>query len=246
MKEFNETNLTETIEAWINCLNNEEFRSKVSDSETGLKLYDAITKINHKNPTKFSIEIKKLIINLIIKLTIGYQKNETILAKRIIEDLELLKDKKDIEFVNNILTPLLKAENKVPVSFDFLNSEGNTYYTFASAIEQCSESPQNNNFLSRPELAGVMRNFKKVVNPHYNDHKLFISNWKQVGAANGSTNLSDYQNLIDKMHNTPCLFLVVEGFSKSLNDKCIYGVYNRNSVYKKGAEYHIKPSEDNF
>lgn len=108
----------------------------MSTNGVGLRLYEAITKVNLKNPTKLTLTIKKLVINLIIKLTIGYPENETVLAKRIIEDLDFLKDKRDIEFVNNILTPLLKAENKVPVSFDFYDTAHKTYYTFGGAIEQ--------------------------------------------------------------------------------------------------------------
>lgn len=108
----------------------------MSINGVGLRWYEAITKVNLKNPTKLTLTIKKLVINLIIKLTIGYPENERALAKRIIEDLDFLKDKRDIEFVNNILTPLLKAENKIPVSFDFYDSSHKTYYTFGEAIDQ--------------------------------------------------------------------------------------------------------------
>ena len=59
--------------------------------------------------------VQKLIINIIAKLTIGFKDKEDLLAKKIVQDLEQLKDYPDTDFVNNILAPLLKTEHKVPV-----------------------------------------------------------------------------------------------------------------------------------
>ena len=103
-------NKFETIlEFWINCLSHNDFRSNFG-TKIGLDLYLALTKLNTELPLKLTLPQKSLIINLIIQLTINDTSEETILAKKIIEDLDHLQNKKDIEFVNNILTPLLKAE----------------------------------------------------------------------------------------------------------------------------------------
>jgi hypothetical protein len=143
-EEPDERQMIDTIEFWLNCLNNERFRSKTVQNDTGLQLYDTITKINIKNSLAFTLEVKTLIIKLIIKLTIGFKENETALAKRIIEDLEDLQSKRNDESVNiedikahmmymhnSVLTPLLKAQDKIPVSFDFLNKKANSHVIFA-------------------------------------------------------------------------------------------------------------------
>lgn len=111
----------------------------MAEKEVGPKLYKVVVKKTIEKPTMKTLTIKKSIIDLIIKLTIGFEDNETELAKLIIEDLEILKDKRDIEYVNNILTPLLKAENKLPVSYDFIDENAKTYHTFAGSIEENSE-----------------------------------------------------------------------------------------------------------
>lgn len=98
--EPDERQMIDTIEFWLNCLNNEKFRSKTVMNDTGLQLYDTITKLKIKNSLAFTIEIKTLIIKLVIKLTIGIKENETALAKRIIEDLEDLQTKRADETVN--------------------------------------------------------------------------------------------------------------------------------------------------
>lgn len=108
----------------------------MSMENIGVQLYDAISHVSSTHPHKLTLSIQRLVIELIIKLTIGFKDNENTLALKIIKDLEPLKYKKDIDFVNNILTPLLKAEKKIPVSFDFKDKSCNTYYTFENAIDQ--------------------------------------------------------------------------------------------------------------
>lgn len=234
------------LEFWINCLNNEEFREKVSHFGTGLKLYEKVTAINMKDPTKLTLEVKKLVIRLIIKVTIGYPENEKVLAQKIIKDLEYLEKKRDIGFVNNILTPLLKAENKTPVSFDFYDENSQSYYTFGGAIEQCSESPRKDNFLSKPEFACISKHFAETIDREYNSRKLLTSKWKSIYSVGDKATLTDYETMLTRISNKPYIFLIIEGSSKNLNDTCLFGVYNRNALYKKGDKYSIKTSPDNF
>jgi hypothetical protein len=218
----------------------------MAQEDFGLQLYHSITKVTTSNPTKLSLLIKKNVIEVIIKLTIGYEINEDILAKKIIEDLDTLKDKRDIEFVNNILTPLLKAENKVPVSFDFFDESSNTYYTFKNAIEQCSESPKSNNFLAKPEFTNVARHLQKVVGKKYNAHKILFSDWKLLFNFPDKTVENAYEKLLKALENKTSVFITFEGFCKKLNENVTFGVYNRNAVYNKNDEYFIKTSDDNF
>lgn len=48
------------------------------------------------------------------------------------------------------------------------------------------------------------------------------------------------------MYNQTSIFILIEGYSKKINDNCTLGVYNRNALYKKGDNYCMKASEDNF
>lgn len=244
-KEIDEERLVSILDFWINCLHNEEFRSTFSEGEVGLKLYEAITKINSVHPHKLSLTIKRLVIKLIIKLTLGFEKNENLLAKRIIKDLEPLKEKKDIDYVNNILTPLLKAEKKVPISLDFFDNKSQGYYTFSHAIEKCMDSPKVDNFLSNPYFSSVIPALESVVSENYNSQKLLISDWKPIVLLNkeGSSALN---NFVPSIKNRTSLFYLFEGTSKKLGDQCFFGIYNRNSLYKKNDSYVIDTSKDHF
>ena len=73
-----------------------------------------------------------------------------------------------------------------------------------------------------------------------------LSKWKSIFTSTGKTTLTDFENLLKNLHNHTSIFILIEGFSKKISDTCTLGVYNRNAVYKKGDNYYIKASEDNF
>jgi len=64
-----------------------------------------------------SVEYKKIIVQLILKLTSGHNKSETTLANRIIKDINELAEYQDDFFINDVLLPFIKNEHTLPVSF---------------------------------------------------------------------------------------------------------------------------------
>ena len=256
---FDERRFETILEFWINCLSHNDFRLNF-DAEIGLDLYLKLTKLNAEFPLKLTLSQKSLIINLIIQLTINDASRETILAKQIIDDLDQLKNKKDIEFVNNILTPLLKAECKVPVCFDFVDTIKNTYLTFTKLSDEGKDSARYYNFLSRPELSEVSKHFSAHVSRSHNDHKLLISKWKLAHTINGRPNTTGYKDMLKKLTNKTCFFILVEGYcrisdnatksnekdTKKHGNKCTVGIFNRNGIYHKADQYKIQTSSDNF
>lgn len=175
-----------------------------------------MTKLNLSNSLKLSITIKKLIINLIILLTIGDEERERTLAKQIMVDLDYLQNKKDIEFVNNILTPLLKAENKVPVSFDFYDNTNEKYLSFNKINDEGKDVAKYYNFLSRPELSEISKYFKEWnSSANFNEQKLMISKWKMIHSMTGRPNAAGYDEMLRKMLDKTCFFILIEGQCKT-------------------------------
>ena len=48
------------------------------------------------------------------------------------------------------------------------------------------------------------------------------------------------------MHSKVSLFIIIECHSKQLNERCIFGVYNRNALYTNIRSYWITTSADNL
>ena len=204
-----------------------------------------ITQVNSTHPHKLSLNIKRLVIKLIIKLTLGFEENENALAKRIIKDLEPLKDKKDIDFVNNILTPLLKAEKKISISFDFFDKKMQTFHTFTNAIEECRDSPKVDNFLSYPLYSNIIPHLERIVGRSYNSQKMIISDWKPIFLSKKEGTAS-FKDMLTTIENKTSLFFVFEGVSKKIGDNCYFGIYNRNAVYKDNEQFLTNASDDHF
>lgn len=87
---------------------------------------------------------------------------------------------------------------------------------------------------------------EKIVGDKYNMHKLLISKWKSIFNIAATTTLTDFTNLMKNLEGKTSVFILIEGFSKTLNEHCILGVYNRNALFNKGGDYFVKTSEDNF
>ena len=126
------------------------------------------------------MDVKKLIINIIAKLTIGFKDKEDLLAKKIVQDLEQLKDYPNTDFVDNILAPLLKTEYKIHVSFGFKDPVDNSFLTFKSASEKWLESRKNINFFSRLGLTRVVNHWSKILDSTFNKSKTFSAKWQNI------------------------------------------------------------------
>jgi hypothetical protein len=233
------------LEFWNNCLTQPSLTLLIP-SQFCTSLYQSLTSLNLQNPLKLTLNQKRLVISLITKLTIGFPLRESSLALQIISDLDQLQNKKDIEFVNNILTPLLKAEHKVPVSFDFFDFSRQSYLSFGKLEKEYADGQRFDNFLSRPELTEISQQFEKHVGEHYNGHKMVISKWKLIHSFSGQKNAASFTDLLRKMDSKVCFFILVEGYSPNLHSKCRFGVYNRNAIYQKADKFKIVSSKDNF
>jgi hypothetical protein len=65
-----------------------------------------------------------LIVEIILRLSAGNKQIEQQLSKIVIEDLETLKKKRDMFFINKVLLPLIKNEETLPICFvDSSNSQ---------------------------------------------------------------------------------------------------------------------------
>jgi len=64
---------------------------------------------------RFKEEYLVLIVELILRISAGNKEIEQQLTNTVIGDLETLKSKRDMFFINKILLPLIKNEETVPL-----------------------------------------------------------------------------------------------------------------------------------
>jgi hypothetical protein len=58
----------------------------------------------------------KIIVELILKVSAGYEKNEKLLAEAVIKDIETLGKIRDNTFINYLLLPLIRNEATRPIT----------------------------------------------------------------------------------------------------------------------------------
>lgn len=64
---------------------------------------------------EFKEEYLVLIVELILRISAGNKEIEQKLTNTVIGDLETLKQKRDMFFINKILLPLIKNEETLPI-----------------------------------------------------------------------------------------------------------------------------------
>lgn len=64
---------------------------------------------------QFSEEYLVLLMELILKISAGHKQLEEALTNTVIKDLDTLRTKRDMFFINKVLLPLIRNESTVPV-----------------------------------------------------------------------------------------------------------------------------------
>ena len=85
-----------------------------------MKLYNIIKETDERGVEariikQFPEEYLVLLIELILKISAGHKQLEQALTDAVIKDLDTLRHKRDMFFINKILLPLIRNELTVPV-----------------------------------------------------------------------------------------------------------------------------------
>lgn len=81
-------------------LQNDTFLKNMAASSVGEELYTALAGVCSKNPKAVSPDARKLIIDIVARLTVGFPDKSDLLGKRIVDDLEQMGESPDTEFIN--------------------------------------------------------------------------------------------------------------------------------------------------
>eukprot|EP01022_Parablepharisma_sp_SALTPOND_P015993 TRINITY_DN22_c0_g3_i1.p1 TRINITY_DN22_c0_g3~~TRINITY_DN22_c0_g3_i1.p1 ORF type:complete len:4095 (+),score=552.02 TRINITY_DN22_c0_g3_i1:5895-18179(+) len=123
----NGISLASLLQFWLNCCAQPIVKEELARNRTAFTLYESL-----KNPTTessskilkpMSEEVLTLSVEIIKLLTSGQPELEKEMAKLIIKDLDLLATKRDLDFVNKVLVPILRMDQTVPVCLSPYDSD---------------------------------------------------------------------------------------------------------------------------
>jgi hypothetical protein len=172
---------------WNEIVRQKNVKQKAGKDGLGLKFYDLLleTDPESENILKKSIpeDILSMTVSLISQTSLGFNTNESILAKRLKDDLDILSKKHDFNYVNQLLVPLLKSEDLTAVCFSLYNHDTEEYIpTNSDSLELLENSGVSNFMKGSKILRGVqLREVDQImlayVAQNFNAKKLQISKW---------------------------------------------------------------------
>lgn len=95
-------------------------KARLQDDNLPIKLYQLIKETDEKGmETRIIKEYQEdylvLLVELILKISAGHKQLEEQLTSTVIKDLDTLRTKRDMFFINKVLLPLIRNEQTVPV-----------------------------------------------------------------------------------------------------------------------------------
>ena len=239
----------------------EEVKKYIIAQEYYLKIYKKLKSDNVNN--SFSIlkdiidkEILGMVVEFIKNTILGYVKAEEKLALTLKEDLSLLEKKRDMNFVTNLLVPLLNSEADIPVCLHPYDSHNKRWLTEGRRMERIVKKKENiDTFnpkcLSNKQKSSFLDTLKKFTQSTGLSNKIAKSQWQFVVAQT-----MDGQNTISSTIHSKVLqqapfLILIEGTNSEKN--CICGIFSSQAVCDTASEsytceevFQIPHSEDSF
>lgn len=105
---------------WINCIADERVKARFQSDNLPVQLYNLLKEDDPKGMEtriikEYNEEYLVLIVELILRISAGHKALEEELTKTVIKDLDTLRTKRDMYFINKVLLPLIRNEMTVPV-----------------------------------------------------------------------------------------------------------------------------------
>ena len=105
---------------WINCCVDLKVKARLQNDKLPIKLYQLIKETDLKGQEtrvikEYQEDYLVLLVELILRISAGHKQLEEELTATVIKDLDSLRTKRDMFFINKVLLPLIRNEQTVPV-----------------------------------------------------------------------------------------------------------------------------------
>jgi hypothetical protein len=100
---------------WINCCVDLKVKARLQNDKLPIKLYQLIKETDLKGQEtrvikEYQEDYLVLLVELILRISAGHKQLEEELTATVIKDLDSLRTKRDMFFINKVLLPLIRNE----------------------------------------------------------------------------------------------------------------------------------------
>ncbi len=230
--------LSGLLQFWLNCCAQPIVREEFARNKTAFVLYESLKQPAAAPATgqilkPISEEALVLAVEIIKLLTSGKAELEREMAKMIIKDLDLLASKRDLDFINKVLVPILRMEQTVPICMLPYDSDTKRCLVVSKKKPAPSTAAAQHSFFMNTTLLNIkqkntlLKAFKQQLGASGTYKKVANAKWTRV-YSDISTEPSKFAKFWEAAQNQgPVLFIA----SGTCNGKsCTFGAYTGQTL----------------
>jgi len=216
--------LSSLLQFWLNCCAQPIVKESLSKDHTAFILYESLknadTAISPQILKPMSEEVLTLSVEIIKTLTSGQTDLERDISKVLIKDLDLLSSKRDLDFVNKVLVPILRMEQTVPVCLAPYDSDSKRCLIISkkkSNQQSVSVLPHtlfiNTNLLNIKQKNGLLKIMKHQLGPSGAYKRISNAKWNKI-YSDTNLDVSKFSKFWETTQNQGPFFIVATGNSQ--------------------------------
>ena len=215
-----------------------EIKKIIADKKWHLLFYNSLkTNDSTSNSILKSLEPDILIrsVEVLKNLVLGFETSEAEMAAILKEDLHHLESMRDMNYINNLLIPLLNAENTLPVCLHPYNSKTKQWSTRDKKLSNTRSHASErrvllkSNILKKHHTEEFLKKLKEFTKQTDLSKKLSQLEWQLCFTAQ-----ADRENNMDKiaqqMSQKGPFLVLAEGMNQTKNKPCIVGLFSSQSI----------------
>ena len=222
------------LQFWLNCCAQPIIQEELARSRAAFQLYDSLKDTSEKpaDPTvilkKLPEDVLMLAVELIKLLTSGKPELEKEMARCIMKDLELLTAKRDLDYVNKVLVPILRMEQTVPFCLMPYDSDSKRCLIVSrknqSQVAQASHAALfvNTGLLNVKQKNSLLKSFKSQLALTSSFKKVAAAKWTRIFSET-SIDQSKFAKFWESVQLQGPVFIIVSGTSNG--KPCTFGAY---------------------
>ena len=234
---------------------NDVIKKKLFSEQWHFKIYKSLKNDHPQMKTilrELDSELLQLTVELIKNIVLGYPNAEQDLAQEFIQDIGSLESKRDPNFINNLLVPLLNAETEIPVCFYPFDTATNKPVLDLRRLSRPSRKAQKANthnafkssLLNEAQSDILMNTIYRQTKLHGSSEKFQNSSWTLVAQTTFSG-----ENVVplikEKMANKGSFLIILKGTDSVNPDKQYFvGAFSSQSFPEMNDNY--QPTEEEY
>ena len=246
------------IQFFINCIAEPNLKARIANQRIGMKIYNTLKKDNLDKSNQIIKDINTDVLDSVIELMklliSGFKDLEIEIANVLMEDLNLLANKRDLNFVNKILVPVLRMEETIPVCICPYDSDLKRWILIQKSKPATKKIPRPQFFLptelfSSKEKNAFLKTMKTQLSATNSYKKVSSGSWSLL-FSESHLEPTQFWKFWETIQNQGPFIVILSGTSGT--DKCTIGGYCSQQIppqpFSPEPDFtaNINYAEDNF